>query len=86
MITQKNQMIYYIFLSFIYNKKIKIDKNKKKRKFMKVGYAVLYENGTLVISKNYTILNKIVDKNYGKFSDKKIPWLEHGNKIKMVTK
>lgn len=53
---------------------------------MKVGYAVLYENGTLVISKNYTILNKIVDKNYGKFSDKKIPWLEHGNKIKMVTK
>ena len=25
---------------------------------MNVGYAVLYEDGTLVISKNYTILQK----------------------------
>ena len=32
---------------------------------MKVGYAVLYEDGELVISKNHTLLRKIIIKDYG---------------------
>ena len=32
---------------------------------MKVGYAVLYDDGTLVISKNYTLLQKKIIKDYG---------------------
>ena len=31
---------------------------------MKVGYAVLYEDGELVISKNHTILPKPIFKDY----------------------
>ena len=41
---------------------------------MKVGYAVLYEDGTLTISKKYTILQKPIYKDYGEFDDRKIPW------------
>ena len=41
---------------------------------MKVGYAVLYEDGTLVISKKHTILQKPIYKDYGEFDDTDVPW------------
>ena len=40
---------------------------------MKVGYAVLYDNGELVISKSHTILSKKVYKDYGAFEDISVP-------------
>ena len=51
---------------------------------MKVGYAVLYENGTLTISKDHTILQKPILENYGEFEDTDIPWKNESDKIKTV--
>ena len=34
---------------------------------MKVGYVILYEDGTLVISKEHTILQNPINKDYGKY-------------------
>ena len=60
---------------------------------MKVGYAVLYEDGTLVISANpikqfkkFSILSlrKNIYKDYGKFDDDNVPWKREYNKIKRV--
>ena len=41
---------------------------------MEVGYAVLYEDGELVISKEYTILQKPILENFCEFDDKIVPW------------
>ena len=41
---------------------------------MKVGYAVLYEDGDLVISKDHTILQKPILEDYGEFDDTDVPW------------
>ena len=46
---------------------------------MKVGYAVLYDNEELVISKNHTILSKKIYKDYGEFAD-----TNHFNATKVV--
>ena len=51
---------------------------------MKVGYAVLYTDGTLVISKNHTLLQKTIIKNYGEFEDTSIPWKNESRQIKKV--
>ena len=51
---------------------------------MKVGYAVLYEDGELVISKNHTLLQKNIIKDYGLFKDNDIPWRFDELKIKTV--
>jgi len=60
---------------------------------MEVGYTVLYEDGTLVISANpikkfkkFTILSlrKNIYKDYGKFDDDNVPWKREYNKIKRV--
>ena len=49
---------------------------------MKVGYAVLYEDGTLVISKNHTILQQKIKIDYGEFEDTNVPWKNKSSKIK----
>ena len=41
---------------------------------MKVGYAILYDDGTLTISKKHTILQKPIYKDYGEFDDTDVPW------------
>ena len=41
---------------------------------MKVGYVVLYEDGELVISKNHTLLQKKIIKDYCEFEDTDVPW------------
>ena len=41
---------------------------------MEVGYAVLYEDGELVISKNHTLLQKSIIKDYCEFEDTDVPW------------
>ena len=51
---------------------------------MKVGYVVLYEDGELVISKNHTLLQKKIIKDYGEFEDTNVPWKNDFNKIKKV--
>ena len=51
---------------------------------MKVGYAVLYEDGELVISKNHTLLQKKIIKDYDEFEDTDVPWKNETNKIKKV--
>ena len=51
---------------------------------MKVGYAVLYEDGTLTISKDYTLLSKSIYKDYGEFEDTKVPWYYDKKKIETV--
>ena len=51
---------------------------------MKVGYAVLYDNGELVISKNHTILSKKVYKDYGAFEDTSVPWKNDSEWINKV--
>ena len=51
---------------------------------MKVGYAVLYKDGELTISKEYTILQKPIYKDYGEFEDRKISWKNDKKKIKQV--
>ena len=51
---------------------------------MKVGYAVLYKDGTLTISKKHTILQKPIYKDYGEFEDMNIPWINDTDEIKIV--
>ena len=51
---------------------------------MKVGYAILYEDGTLTISKKHTILQKPIYKDYGEFDDMNIPWINNYAEIKIV--
>ena len=51
---------------------------------MKVGYAVLYEDGELVISKNHQLLNKKIINDYGEFEDINVSWENESNKIKKV--
>ena len=51
---------------------------------MKVGYAVLYENEELVISKNHTVLKKKIIKNYGEFDDTNVPWEKESRQIKKI--
>ena len=51
---------------------------------MKVGYAVLYADGTLVISKNHTILPQKIKIDYDKFEDTCVPWKRESEKIKKV--
>ena len=51
---------------------------------MKVGYAVLYKDGTLTISKEHTILQTKIIKDYGEFYDTNIPWKNDYEKIKIV--
>ena len=51
---------------------------------MKVGYVVLYEDGELVISKNHTLLQKRIIKDYGAFEDISVPWKNETSKIKKV--
>ena len=60
---------------------------------MKVGYAVLYKDRTLVVSANpikqfkkFIILSskKKIYKNYGKFDDDNVPWKKDSKEIKTV--
>ena len=51
---------------------------------MNVGYAVLYVDGTLVISKYHTILQKKIIKNYGEFVDTSVPWKNESSQMKTV--
>ena len=51
---------------------------------MKVGYAILYTAGKLVISKNHTVLKRKIIKDYGEFEDINVPWQNESNKIKKV--
>ena len=51
---------------------------------MKVGYAVLYEDGELVISKNHSVLKRKIIIDYGKFEDINIPWQNESSQIKKV--
>ena len=51
---------------------------------MKVGYAVLYIAGTLVISKNHNLLQKSIIKDYGEFEGTDVPWKKESIKIKKV--
>ena len=51
---------------------------------MKVGYVILYEDGELVISKEHTILQKKIERDYGEFYDTNIPWENDYEKIKTV--
>ena len=56
----------------------------KGEEIMKVGYAILYEDGELVISKNHTILLKKIAINYGEFEDTDVPWKNEIEKIEKV--
>ena len=51
---------------------------------MKVGYAVLYDNGELVISQSHTILSKKIYKDYGEFEDTSVPWKNERKRINKV--
>ena len=51
---------------------------------MKVGYAVLYTDGTLVISKNHSLLKRKIIKDYGEFEDINVPWKKESEQIKKV--
>ena len=51
---------------------------------MKVGYAVLYNNGELVISQSHTILSKKIYKDYGEFEDTSVPWKNERKRINKV--
>ena len=51
---------------------------------MKIGYAILYANGELVISKNHTILSKKIYKDYGAFEDISVPWRNDSKRINKV--
>ena len=51
---------------------------------MKVGYAILYTDGELVISKKHTVLKRKVIKDYGEFEDINVPWKKESSKIKKV--
>ena len=63
---------------------IRTYKEKKEKKIMIVGYAVLYKDGTLVISKKHSILSKKVRKDYGQFEDTNVPWGPDCLHIKIV--
>ena len=56
----------------------------KGEEIMKVGYAILYEDGELVISKNHTLLQKRIIKDYGEFEDTDVPWKNEIEKIEKV--
>ena len=51
---------------------------------MKIGYAVLYTDGELVISKNHTLLQKKIIKDYDVFEDISVPWEDESSQIKKV--
>ena len=51
---------------------------------MIVGYAVLYEDGELVISKNHTLLQKKIERDYGQFEERNVLWKNDNEKIKTV--
>ena len=51
---------------------------------MNVGYAVLYTDGELVISKNHMLLQKKIIKDYGEFEDTNVPWKNESSQIKRV--
>ena len=51
---------------------------------MKVGYAVLYDDGTLVISNAKLNLKKTVFKDFGEFEDDKIPWNQENQDINQI--
>ena len=63
---------------------MKLKKNKKGGVFVKVGYAVLYKDGTLTISKKHTILQTPIYIDFGEFDDNKIPWYHEREFIKNV--
>ena len=63
---------------------MKLKKNKKGGVFVKVGYAILYEDCTLTISKKHTILQTPIYIDYGEFDDNKIPWYHEIEFIKNV--
>ena len=63
---------------------MKLKKNKKGGVFVKVGYAILYEDGTLTISKKHTILQTPIYIDFGEFDDNKIPWYHEIEFIKNV--
>ena len=51
---------------------------------MNVGHAILYDDGELVISKNHTLLQKRIIKDYGEFDDRNVPWKKELDQIKKV--
>ena len=51
---------------------------------MKVGYAVLYKDGELVISNNNYVFQKKIFINYGEFEDTEVPWKKEYDKIKTI--
>ena len=51
---------------------------------MKVGYAILYEDGELIISKTHTVLSKTVYKDYEEFDDEYVPWKYEVSYIKTI--
>ena len=51
---------------------------------MKVGYAILYTDGALIISKKHTVLNRKIIKDYGKFEDTNVPWKKESEQIENV--
>lgn len=51
---------------------------------MIVGYAVLYEDGELVISKEHTVLQKKIERDYGQFEERNVLWKNDNEKIKTV--
>ena len=51
---------------------------------MKVGYAILYMDGELVISKNHTLLKRTIKKDYGEFEDTNVPWIDELEQIEKV--
>ena len=51
---------------------------------MKVGYAVLYNDGELVISKNHIILSKKIEIDYSEFEDTLVPWNNESKKIEKI--
>lgn len=51
---------------------------------MKVGYAVLYDDGTLVISNTKLNFKKTVLTDFGEFEDDTIPWNNENQDIKQI--
>ena len=51
---------------------------------MKVGYAILYQDGELVLSKEHKVLNKSILADYGEFEDNNIPWMFDTSEIKII--
>ena len=51
---------------------------------MTVGYAILYEDGELIISKTHTVLSKTVYKDYEEFDDEYVPWKYEVSYIKTI--